>query len=235
MAEYLLAEVLERQPEQVRRLLLRTSIFERVTARSLSLLTGDRGRGADPAGAGGRRTRSWCRWTRRRSWFRYHHLFADLLRLELRRAEPDEVAGCTGPPPGGSRARVPGRGDPARPGRPGLGAGRRAARRSQFQPGPERPARDAGRAYRGFPSDGPASPERALLFGDRELTQGSLDSAAAYLSLAERHAAEVPDDRKRRFRVVLAVTRLTLARRVATLRRYSRKFRRCSAQRMRKH
>src|SRR5215471_8660306 len=27
-----------------------------------------------------------------RSWFRYHHLFADLLQLELRRAEPDEVA-----------------------------------------------------------------------------------------------------------------------------------------------
>ena len=28
----------------------------------------------------------------RRSWFRYHHLFADLLQLELRRTEPDEVA-----------------------------------------------------------------------------------------------------------------------------------------------
>ena len=28
-----------------------------------------------------------------RSWFRYHHLFADLLQLELRRAEPDQVAG----------------------------------------------------------------------------------------------------------------------------------------------
>ena len=27
----------------------------------------------------------------RRSWFRYHHLFADLLQLELRRTAPDEV------------------------------------------------------------------------------------------------------------------------------------------------
>jgi len=27
-----------------------------------------------------------------RSWFRYHHLFADLLQLELRRTEPGEVA-----------------------------------------------------------------------------------------------------------------------------------------------
>src|SRR5262249_39658699 len=28
-----------------------------------------------------------------RSWFRYHRLFADLLQLELRRTEPDQVAG----------------------------------------------------------------------------------------------------------------------------------------------
>jgi LuxR family maltose regulon positive regulatory protein len=28
-----------------------------------------------------------------RSWFRYHHLFADLLQLELRRTEPDQVVG----------------------------------------------------------------------------------------------------------------------------------------------
>src|SRR6202023_3081494 len=27
-----------------------------------------------------------------RTWFRYHHLFADLLRLELRRTAPGEVA-----------------------------------------------------------------------------------------------------------------------------------------------
>jgi hypothetical protein len=28
-----------------------------------------------------------------RTWFRYHHLFGDLLRLELRRTAPDEIAG----------------------------------------------------------------------------------------------------------------------------------------------
>jgi LuxR family maltose regulon positive regulatory protein len=36
------------------------------------------------------RTRSSNRWTER-TWFRYHRLFADLLRLELRRRLPDQV------------------------------------------------------------------------------------------------------------------------------------------------
>src|SRR5215468_10146278 len=90
VADYLLAEVLDRQPERVRRLLLRTSILERVNGELAGLLTGDRGgervlqdleaanafvAAVDPG----------------RSWFRYHHLFAGLLRLELRRAEPDQV------------------------------------------------------------------------------------------------------------------------------------------------
>jgi len=43
VAEYLLAEVLDRQPEPVRRLLLRTSILERVNGELAGLLTGDSG------------------------------------------------------------------------------------------------------------------------------------------------------------------------------------------------
>src|SRR6516164_9809667 len=91
VAEYLLAEVLDRQDEKVRRLLLRTSVLERVNGELAALLTGDSGGervladleaanafvvALDPA----------------RSWFRYHHLFADLLQLELRRTEPDQVS-----------------------------------------------------------------------------------------------------------------------------------------------
>ena len=90
VAEYLLAEVLDRQSEQVRRLLLRTSVLERVNGELAELLTEDPGGervlldleqanafvvSLDPA----------------RSWFRYHQLFADLLQLELRRTAPDEV------------------------------------------------------------------------------------------------------------------------------------------------
>src|SRR5215469_8132654 len=92
VAEYLLAEVLDRQPEEVRLLLLRTSILERVNGELAGLLTGDKGGervladleaanafvvAVDPG----------------RSWFRYHHLFADLLQLELRRTAPDQVTG----------------------------------------------------------------------------------------------------------------------------------------------
>src|ERR1700752_5205379 len=43
VAEYLLAEVLDRQPEEVRRLLLRTSILDRVNGELADLLTGDKG------------------------------------------------------------------------------------------------------------------------------------------------------------------------------------------------
>src|SRR5260370_4608319 len=87
VAEYLLAEVLERQGEEVRRLLLRTCLVERVSGELADALTGGSGGdrilqdleeanafvvSLDPA----------------RSWFRYHRLFADLLQLELRRAPP---------------------------------------------------------------------------------------------------------------------------------------------------
>src|SRR5262245_42925466 len=91
VAEYLLTEVLDRQPEPVRRLLLRTSVLERVNGELADLLTGDKGgervlQDLEAANAFVVAVDSG------RSWFRYHHLFADLLQLQLRRAEPDQVA-----------------------------------------------------------------------------------------------------------------------------------------------
>ena len=92
VAEYLLAEVLDRQGEAVRRLLLRTSILERVNGELADLLTGD---------SGGERVLQDLEAANafvvaldtRRLWFRYHHLFADLLQLELCRTAPNQVAG----------------------------------------------------------------------------------------------------------------------------------------------
>src|SRR5262249_35731967 len=92
VAEYLLAEVLDRQDEPVQRLLLRTSVLERVKGELAGLLTG---------GSGGERVLQDLEAANAfvgaldpgRSWFRYHHMFADLLQLELRRTEPDQVAG----------------------------------------------------------------------------------------------------------------------------------------------
>jgi hypothetical protein len=102
VAEYLLAEVLDRQSEPVRRLLLRTSILDRVNGELADLLTGDEvGErvlqdleqanafvvSLDPA----------------RSWFRYHQLFAGLLALELRRTALGRSPHCTVPRRSGSR------------------------------------------------------------------------------------------------------------------------------------
>ena len=90
VAEYLLAEVLERQPQEVSRLLLRTSILERVSGPLADRLTGCSGSERilwelEDAGA------FVVSLDAERSWFRYHHLFADLLALELRRIAPDEL------------------------------------------------------------------------------------------------------------------------------------------------
>ena len=90
VAEYLVAEVLDRQPERVRRVLLRTSVLERVSGPLADLLTG---------GSDGQRVLQELEEAGafvvsldpRRSWFRYHRLFVDLLQLELRRTAADEL------------------------------------------------------------------------------------------------------------------------------------------------
>jgi LuxR family transcriptional regulator, maltose regulon positive regulatory protein len=90
VAEYLLAEVLERQGEEVRRLLVRTCLVERVSGELADALTG---------GSGGERVLQDLEEANAfvvaldaaRSWFRYHRLFAGLLQLELRRSAPGEV------------------------------------------------------------------------------------------------------------------------------------------------
>jgi LuxR family maltose regulon positive regulatory protein len=92
VAEYLLAEVLDRQSDQVRRLLLRTSVLGRVNGELADLLTG---------GSGGERILQELETANAfvvsvdaaRSWFRCHRLFGDFLQLELRRSAPGEVTG----------------------------------------------------------------------------------------------------------------------------------------------
>jgi ATP/maltotriose-dependent transcriptional regulator MalT len=92
VADYLLAEVLERHPEQVTRLVLRTSILERVSGPLADRLTGDSGSERillelEDAGA------FLVSLEAERTWFRYHRLFAHLLAVELRRTAPQELPG----------------------------------------------------------------------------------------------------------------------------------------------
>ena len=88
IADYLLEEVLERQPEHLRDFLLATSVLERMTAPLCDAVLGTTSAAASlealarsnafvlPIDAG-------------RRWFRYHRLFGDLLRAELRRRHPE--------------------------------------------------------------------------------------------------------------------------------------------------
>jgi len=92
VADYLLGEVLASQPAEVRNLLLRTCILERVTGPLADALTG-RGDGARLLHELEEANALVVAVDVGRSWFRYHHLLADLLRLELRREAPGEVAG----------------------------------------------------------------------------------------------------------------------------------------------
>ena len=90
VADYLFAEVLESQPPEVRDLLLRTSILERVNGPLADLLTG-RKDGARLLSDLETANALVVATDVARSWFRYHHLLSDLLRLELHREAADQV------------------------------------------------------------------------------------------------------------------------------------------------
>jgi LuxR family maltose regulon positive regulatory protein len=92
VADYLLAEVLASRPHEVRGLLLRTCILERVCGPLADALTG-RDDGARLLHELEEANAFVVALDVGRSWFRYHHLLADLLRLELRREAPGEIAG----------------------------------------------------------------------------------------------------------------------------------------------
>jgi LuxR family maltose regulon positive regulatory protein len=92
VAEYLIAEMLDSQPAEVRRMLIRASLLDRVNGELADLLSEGSGServlleledanafvvSLDPG----------------RTWFRFHQLLADFLRLELRRTTADDVPG----------------------------------------------------------------------------------------------------------------------------------------------
>ena len=213
VAEYLLAEVLERQPEEVTRLMLRTSILERVTGPLADRLTGASGSerilwALEDAGA------FVVSLDAERSWFRYHHLFSDLLALELRRTAPDELPGLHTT----AAEWLAEHGHPVHAIRHAQGAEnwRLATRlfadnwRSMFFDG-----RSATRSelLSRFPAGMlAADPELAALAAADRRVAGSLPEAEGYLALAERMSASVPEGRRARFQALLVIVPLGLAR-----------------------
>jgi LuxR family transcriptional regulator, maltose regulon positive regulatory protein len=213
VADYLLAEVLERQPEEVTQLLLRTSILERVSGPLADQLTGSSGSERilwelEDAGA------FVVSLDAERSWFRYHHLFADLLTLELRRTAPQEL---------------PALHTTAAEWLDGYGYPVEAIQHAQAAENWSLAARLLADNWFGLELDGrlatarrflsrfPAgmvgsNPELAVLGAAAERFGGSLDEAERYLRLAETEASLVTADRRERFQVALAFTRLSVAR-----------------------
>src|SRR5215472_10363427 len=225
VAEYLLAEVLERQSEEVRRLLLRTSVLERVNGPLADLLTGD---------SGGERMLQELEQANAfvisldvsRSWFRCHQMFAELLQLELRRTTPDELPALHRTAAGWFAEH----GYPVE-----------AVRHAQAALAWDLAARLLADHYFGLSLDGQAATAHQLLTAvpagivaaDAELTAltasdelrlGLQEEAERHLAQAERGLEDtggplpVPAERRGRLQVLLALARLRLAQQRSDLR-----------------
>jgi len=211
VAEYLLAEVLDRQPGQVRRLLLRTSVLEHVNGELADLLAGS---------SGGERVLQDLEEANAfvvsldvaRSRFRYHHLFAGLLQLELRRTEPGAVvvlhqlaadwfADHGFPVEAVSHAQAAQDWDKAARLLADHWAALKLGGRTAI----------VHTLLAGFPAAAfSADAELAAVAAADELALGSLQAAERYLELAERGQASVPLSRRGQAQVLLGVVQLLL-------------------------
>ena len=215
VAEYLVAEVLERQPDDVRRLLLRTSLLELVNGDLADLLTGSEGserilEALEEANA------FVSALDQRRAWYRYHPLFAELLQLELRATAPGEEVRDL------HRAAAEWYAT--------HGHAVEAVRHAQaaddwstavrmlsdhffalYLGGRGAAAADLLAAFP--PREVARHPELAALFALSESHRGSVEAAEWHMAVATQGETAVPAERRGRLKTVLAVARLSLARR----------------------
>ena len=92
IVDYLMTEVLEGQPPQMRNFLLRTSVLGRLSGALCDAVLQITG-AASILERIERENLFVVPLDMSRRWYRYHHLFGELLRAELERSEPDLVAG----------------------------------------------------------------------------------------------------------------------------------------------
>jgi LuxR family transcriptional regulator, maltose regulon positive regulatory protein len=90
VADYLAADVLSRQPEELTRFLLRTSVLERLSGPLCDAVLETEG-SARVLGELERSNLFLVSLDDHRKWYRYHQLFGELLRLELTSREPELV------------------------------------------------------------------------------------------------------------------------------------------------
>jgi LuxR family maltose regulon positive regulatory protein len=91
IVDYLVEEVLRRQPERVRTFLLQTSILATLSGGLCDAVTGQDG-GGRTLEALERANLFLVPLDDRRRWYRYHHLFGDVLRTHLADERPHEIA-----------------------------------------------------------------------------------------------------------------------------------------------
>lgn len=90
IAEYLVEEVLQNQPETTQAFLLESSILERLNAGLCEAVTGCE-QGQSMLASLHRMNLFLAPLDDRGEWFRYHHLFADLLQARLRQTQPEQA------------------------------------------------------------------------------------------------------------------------------------------------
>jgi LuxR family maltose regulon positive regulatory protein len=90
VVDYLAEEVLQRQPDRVQAFLLQTSILGRLSGPLCDAVTGQGG-GRPMLEALDRGNLFLVPLDDRRRWYRYHHLFADVLQARLLDEQPDQV------------------------------------------------------------------------------------------------------------------------------------------------
>ena len=90
IVDYLVEEVLQRQPYSVRNFLLQTAILDRLNGPLCDVVTGQTG-GKARLEALQRGNFFIISLDDRRHWYRYHHLFADVLRMHLMAEQPDQI------------------------------------------------------------------------------------------------------------------------------------------------
>lgn len=211
MADYLIGEVLDRQPAEMREFLLRTSVAEWLTGGLADALTGGHD-GLDRLRELERANTFVLALDPNQVTYRYHQLFAELLRAELRHQYPGEVAELH------RRAARWYAAD-------GLAveAVRHAVAALDWEH-----ARDllverwatlvaTPTILSDLLAQFPAglvrrSPELALLAALNRTSHGDLEAVEAYRRLAEANATAVPEDRRGWFDAMLVQVRVTPAR-----------------------
>ena len=205
---------LQREPEPVRQLLLRTSILERVNGEIADRLLGTEGSERYPARA------------RRRRRLRILHRPGTVLvplpqpprRSPASRAAAHRARRRSRSAPRSLPSGMRSTGSPSMPSGtprpPGIGAMPATSSGSSGSASRSTAAsRRCARCSRPFPKEAFANPELAAFLAYGEVIRPSLDTAASYIALAERHASEVPEERVPLFEAMLTTaTRLTLAR-----------------------